>query len=143
MINFKVDPDGYIIESKFLYSFTQPNKKYINLALSIWDDMEYTKSDYNIINYPWEYDIAGKIITCLIWKDNKLNYLIAINWKRFWIIQSPDILESDDVGDMEYRLYTNDSVEKKIDQLELEWERVKLEEKVPLEDTAETTEIVS
>lgn len=133
MVNFKIDPDGYIIESKFLYAFTQPNKKYINLDINIWEDMVYTKSDYNIINYPWEYDIDGKRITCLIWKDNKLNYLIFINWKKFWIIQSPDILESDDVGDMEYRLYTNDSVEKKIDQLELEWAKIKLEEKVALE----------
>ncbi|MFZ2151356.1 MAG: hypothetical protein WAZ12_01290 [Candidatus Absconditicoccaceae bacterium] len=137
MINFKIDPDGYIIESKFLYSFTQPNKKYINLALNIGEDMVYTKSEYNIINYPGEYDIGGKIITCLIGKDQKLNYLIFVNGKKFGIIQSPDILESDDVGDMEYRLYTNDSVEKKIDQLELEGERVKLEEKIISEEPSE------
>lgn len=137
MVNFKIDPDGYLIESKFLYAFTQPNKKYINLDLNVWDDMIYFKSEYNIVNYPWEYDIDGKIIKCLIWKDKKLNYLIFFNWKKIWIIQSPDILESDDVEDMEYRLYTNDSVEKKIDQLELEWEKIKLEEKIILEDKQE------
>lgn len=139
MVNFKIDPDGYIIESKFLYAFTQPSKKYINLSVNVWDDMVYTKSDYNIIDYPWEYDIDGKVIRCLIWKDNKLNYLIFVNWKKFWIIQSPDILESDDVEDMEYRLYTNDAVERKIDQLELEWAKVKLEEKSKLEEQAEVT----
>lgn len=139
MVNFKIDPDGYIIESKFLYAFTQPSKKYINLSVNVWEDMVYTKSDYNIIDYPWEYDIDGKVIRCLIWKDNKLNYLIFVNWKKFWIIQSPDILESDDVEDMEYRLYTNDAVERKIDQLELEWAKVKLEEKSKLEEQAEVT----
>jgi hypothetical protein len=139
MVNFKIDPDGYIIESKFLYAFTQPSKKYINLSVNVWDDMVYTKSDYNIIDYPWEYDIDGKVIRCLIWKDNKLNYLIFVNWKKFWIIQSPDILESDDVEDMEFRLYTNDAVERKIDQLELEWAKVKLEEKSKLEEQAEVT----
>lgn len=127
MVKFKFDDDAYIIENSFLYSFKQPNKKYINLDVSVWDDMNYEQSDFNIINYPWEYDIDWKRIICLLWKDNKLNYLLFVNGKKIWIIQSPEILESDEVEDMESRLYTNVSVEKKIDQLELEWEKVKLE----------------
>jgi len=55
--------------------------------------------------------------------------------KKFWVIQSPDILESDEIQNMEYWLYTNDSVEKKIDQLELEWEKIKLEESTTVNDS--------
>lgn len=128
MVNFKIEADGYLIENKFLYSFSQPNWKYINLGTVIWDDMTYDKIDYNIINFPWEYDIKWNRVICLVWKDNKLNYLVFMKQKKFWVIQSPDILESDEIQNMEYWLYTNDSVEKKIDQLELEWEKIKLEE---------------
>ena len=135
MVNFKIEADGYLIENKFLYSFSQPNWKYINLGVVIWDDMTYDKIDYNIINFPWEYDIKWNRIICLVWKDNKLNYLVFMKQKKFWIIQSPDILESDEIQNMEYWLYTNDSVEKKIDQLELEWEKIKLEESSKVNDS--------
>jgi len=128
MVKFTFDQGAYIIENKFLYAFTQAQNKYINFATDIWADMNYSKSDFDIIDYPWEYDIKGIRIICLLWKDQKLNYLVFQKTKNFWIIQSPDILESDDVQDMEYRLYTNDSVEKKIDQLELEWQKIKLQE---------------
>ncbi len=135
MVNFKIEADGYLIENKFLYSFSQPNWKYINLDIVIWDDMTYDKIDYNIINFPWEYDIKWNRIICLVWKDNKLNYLVFMKQKKFWVIQSPDILESDEIQNMEYWLYTNDSVEKKIDQLELEWEKIKLEESTTVNDS--------
>ncbi|MCF7835127.1 hypothetical protein K9M48_03665 [Candidatus Gracilibacteria bacterium] len=132
MVKFTFDENGYLIENKFLYSFTQPNKKYINLDINMGEDMTYIQPDYDLVNYPGEYDINGKKIICLVGKDNRLNYLIFANGKKFGIIQSPEILESNEVEDMEYRLYTNDSVERKIDQLELEGEKIKLEDKTLL-----------
>jgi hypothetical protein len=56
-----------------------------------------------------------------------LNYVINIHDKKIWIIQSVDVLELDEVGDVSFRLYTDDRIANKIDQLELEGDRQKLE----------------
>ena len=127
MVKVKFDK-GFLIEDKLLFGFSEPNSKYVNLALTLGDDMRYDKLDYQLVDYPGEYDIGGIGINCFLWKDNKLNYVINVNNKKIWIIQSPDVLELDEVGDVNYRLYQDDKVLNKIDQLELEWEKQKLEE---------------
>jgi len=126
MVKVKFE-NGFLIEDKLLFGFSKTNSKYVNLALTLGDDMRYDKLDYQLVDYPGEYDIGGIGINCFLWKDNKLNYVININNKKIWIIQSPDVLELDEVGDVNYRLYQDDKVSNKIDQLELEWEKQKLE----------------
>jgi hypothetical protein len=54
--------------------------------------------------------------------------VIDLNKKRIWIFQSPEVLENDEVGVITERLYTDDRVAKKIDQLELGGEQKKLGE---------------
>jgi hypothetical protein len=78
------------------------------------------KAPYEIVEFSGEYDIDGVGIKALAGKDGKLNYLISFKNKKYGIIQTPKILDDDDVGNMDYRLYLDDNVEKKIDQLELE-----------------------
>jgi len=46
--------------------------------------------------------------------------LLNLKNKKIAIIQNPKILEEDEVGSMDYWLYLDENVERKIDQLELE-----------------------
>ena len=57
----------------------------------------------------------------------KLNYLIQKWNKKIWIIQSPDVLELQEVDWMDTWLYQGEAIEKKFDQLEIEWEKINLE----------------
>jgi len=119
--------DGFIIDHKLFYGYQEPNKKYINLAQTLWADMRYEKLDYQLIDYPGEYDIDGIGIQCFLGADQKLNYVIDLPSKRIGIIQSADVLDLDEVGNVNFRLYTEDKIANKIDQLELEGEKQKLE----------------
>lgn len=126
MINV-VHKDGFVIDHKLFYGYTEPNKKYINLAQSVGADMRYEKLDYQLIDYPGEYDIQDIGIECFLGADQKLNYIITLPNKRVGLIQSLDVLDLDEVGKVNFWLYTDDRVANKIDQLELEGEKQKLE----------------
>ena len=60
------------------------------------------------------------------WNWNKLNFLVTYEWSSFAIIQSPEVLELDEVCDMNTRIFPDESVAKKLDQLEMEWDRINL-----------------
>jgi hypothetical protein len=90
-------------------------------------DMRYEKLEYALVDYPGEYDIQWIGIECFLGVNNKLNYVLTINDKKIGIIQSPDVLDLDEVGEVKIRLYQDDTIANKIDQLELEWEKQKLE----------------
>ena len=47
--------------------------------------------------------------------------------KKIGLFQSPEVLANDEVGDVNTWLYTDDRIAKKLDQLELEGEKIKLE----------------
>lgn len=128
MVKVILSNEGFLIENKVLFGSTEPNPKYINLTSTIGEDVTSTKAEFPIVDYPGEYDYKGVRIECLIGtKDQKLNYLLTINGKRTAIIQTPDILENDQVSGMDFRLYMDDAVAKKIDQLELEGRQIKLD----------------
>ncbi|MEI6672783.1 MAG: hypothetical protein WCL02_05670 [bacterium] len=112
--------NGFLIENKLLFGFETTDPKYINLALEPGGDMRYEKLDYALVDYPGEYDIQGIGIECFLGTNNKLNYIIMINDKKIGIIQSADVLDIDQVSDVKVRLYQDDKVANKIDQLELE-----------------------
>lgn len=133
MVNIKLESDWFLLENKVLFGPTEHNPKYINLSLDMWEDVVNQKLDYAFVNFPGEYDIDWIAIKVYSWKDKKLNYLVTLNQKKYWFIQSPKILEEDEVSDMDYRLYTDEKVENKIDQLELEWKKLKLDHNVWLE----------
>ena len=119
--------NGFIIEKKFIYGSTSPDKKLINLGETIGIDTRYEKVGYTLIDYPGEYDIKGVVIKCFIGKWDKLNYIINLKGKKIGLFQSPEVLANDEVGDVNTWLYTDDRIAKKLDQLELEWEKIKLE----------------
>ena len=126
MVNIKLESEWYLIENKILFGASIPNKEYINLATEIWEDIVIEKLPYSIVEYPGEYDIDGVFIRSFWSKDGKLNYIITINNKTIGLVQSAKILEEDDVRSWDAWLYLDDAVEKKLEQLELEWKKFKL-----------------
>lgn len=126
MVKFKLESGGFLIENKILFGASVANEDYINLWLEIWEDMVNEKLPYSMVEFPGEYDIDWIFIKVVPAKDWKLNYLINMKNKKIGIIQSPKILEEDEVTGMDFWLYLDDSVEKKLDQLELEWKKYKL-----------------
>jgi len=118
--------NGFLIENKLLFGFETADPKYINLALEPGDDMRYDKLAYALVDYPGEYDIQWIGIECFLGANNKLNYVITLNDKKIGIIQSADVLDIDEVGEVKVRLYQDDKIANKIDQLELEGEQQKL-----------------
>lgn len=123
----------FIIDNKFCFGDEAINPKCINLATHIGADMRYHKVEGELIDFPGEYDIRDISIQCFLWNQDKLNYLINHAGDVFAIIQSPDVLENNtDLATAQTRLYMADNVAEKIDQLELEWEKIKLE--IPSEE---------
>ncbi len=125
MVNVKFK-NGFLIENKLLFGFEHPNLKHINLASEPGEDMRYEKLDYALIDYPGEYDIQWVGIECFLGQNNKLNYIIHLETKNIGIIQSVDVLDLSEVGEVNVWLYQDDKIANKIDQLELEWEKQKL-----------------
>ncbi len=111
---------GFIIEGKLFFGFETPNSTYINLASEPGDDMRYETLEYHLVDYPGEYDINGIGIKCFLGTNNKLNYVITMDTTKIGIIQSLDVLDLDEMGEVQYRLYQDDVIAQKIDQLELE-----------------------
>ena len=126
MVDIKLEGEWFLIEKKVLFWATQPHPDYVNLALEVWEDVVTERLPHAIIEYPWEYDIMWIGAKVFLWKDNKLNYLLNIDWKKIWIIQTPKILEEDEVTGMDWWLYLDDAVEKRLDQLEMVGKKLKL-----------------
>ncbi|MDD3262445.1 MAG: hypothetical protein PHR61_01240 [Candidatus Absconditabacteria bacterium] len=129
MTTIKAVNDGYLLDNKLLFGASEPENKYINLAKTIGEDMRYQKIDYSLVDYPGEYDIQDVTIQCFLGKNNLLNYLIVYGNKRIALLQSPDILESTaDFAVAQEWVYTDDTVLAKLEQLEVEGKKIKLEQ---------------
>lgn len=120
--------DWFLLDNKLLFGSSQPENKYINLAKTIGEDMRYQKLEYELVDYPGEYDIQDITIQVFLGKNDLLNYLIVYKNKRIALLQSPDILESTaDFAVAQEWIYTDDTVLAKLEQLEVEWEKIKLQ----------------
>ena len=88
--------------------------------------MAYDRGNLLSIDFPGEYDIGGTLINAYVGNGDKLNYVIIDEDERFGIIQSPEVLELDEVCDMDLWIFTDEAVSKKLDQLEMEGERINI-----------------
>ena len=126
-VQIRID-GGFQIEKSLFFGYAYAHNGLINLASEMGADMRYNEGEICIVDYPGEYDIRGWTIKAFVGQNAKLNYLIQGNGKKFWIIQSSDVLELEEVDGMDTWLYLGESSEKKLDQLELEGERINLME---------------
>jgi len=125
-IDVKKTENWILIENKFLFNPTTIEIWIINLLPKTWEEMAYDRWNLLSIDFPWEYDIWWAFIKVYAWNVDKLNFLISYEWTTFAIIQSPDVLELDEVCDMDTWIFPDESVSKKLDQLEMEWNRINL-----------------
>ncbi len=125
-VDIKRTENWILIENKFLFNPTEIEMGIINLLPTIWEEMAYDRWNLLSIDFPWEYDIWWAFIKVYAWNWNKLNFLVTYEWATFAVIQSPEVLELDEVCDMNTWIFPDESVAKKLDQLEMEWDRVNL-----------------
>ena len=125
-VQIRID-GGYQIEKELFFWYTYTHTGLINLSSELGEAMRYNEPEIIIIVYPGEYDVKFRFIKSLLLKNYKLNYLIQWKNKKFWIIQSADVLELDEVWGMDTWLYLGENIEKKFEQLEMEWDLINLE----------------
>ena len=124
VVDIKRTENWILLENKFLFNPTEIEVGIINLMPTIWEEMAYDRWNLLSIDFPWEYDIGWAFIKVYAW--NKLNFLVTYEWTTFAVIQSPEVLELDEVCDMSTWIFPDESVAKKLDQLEMEWDRINL-----------------
>lgn len=141
-IDIKKTENWILIENKFLFNPSEIEVWIINLMPTTWEEMAYDRGNLLSIDFPWEYDIGGAFIKVFAWNWNKLNFLVSYEWITFAIIQSPEVLELDEVCDMNTWIFPDESVSKKLDQLEMEWNRINLSQldQIPFEDATQDTD---
>ena len=125
-LDIKKTENWILIENKFLFNPSEIEVWIINLLPTIWEEMAYDRWNLLSIDFPWEYDIWWAFIKVFSWNWNKLNFLVSYEWITFAIIQSPEVLELDEVCDMATWIFKDESVAKTLDQLEMEWNRINL-----------------
>ena len=126
VVDIKRTENWILLENKFLFNPTEIEVGIINLMPTIWEEMAYDRWNLLSIDFPWEYDIGWAFIKVYAWNWNKLNFLVTYEWTTFAVIQSPEVLELDEVCDMSTWIFPDESVAKKLDQLEMEWDRINL-----------------
>ena len=138
-VDIKKTENWILIENKFLFNPSEIEVWIINLLPTIWEEMAYDRWNLLSIDFPWEYDIWWAFIKVFSWNWNKLNFLVSYEWITFAIIQSPEVLELDEVCDMSTWIFPDESVSKKLDQLEMEWDRINLSklDEISFEDATE------
>ena len=125
-IDIKKTENWILIENRFLFNPTEIEIWIINLMPILWEEMAYDRGNLLSIDFPGEYDINWAFIKVFAWNWDKLNFLVSYEWSTFAIIQSPEVLELDEVCDVNTWIFPDESVSKKLDQLEMEWSRVNL-----------------
>lgn len=125
-IDIKRTENWILIENKFLFNPNEIEVWIINLMPTTWEEMAYDRGNLLSIDFPWEYDIWWAFIKVYAWNWDKLNFLVTYEWTTFAVIQSPEVLELDEVCDMNTRIFPDEPVSKKLDQLEMEWDRINL-----------------
>ena len=96
-IDIKKTDNWILIENKFLFNPTEIEVWIINLLPTIWAEMAYDRWNLLSIDFPWEYDIGWAFIKVYAGNWDKLNFLVTHEWTTFAVIQSPEVLELDEV----------------------------------------------
>jgi len=127
-LDVKQSDNGILIGDRFVYAPQKVIPWIINLQLVVGEEMAYDRGSLLSLDFPGEYDIDGTLISVFVGNTNRLNYFVSYKDKaeKFGIIQSPEVLERSELPDMDAWLYNDEAVAKKLDQLEVEGERIDL-----------------
>lgn len=94
----------------------------VTLSKTKWDIMNYGAWDTNVVSFPGEYDIAWLSVKCIDAGD-MLHYVLHFE-DNSWvaILQSSAALEKESIDGINTRYVADESIQKEIENLELEWE---------------------
>lgn len=118
--------NGYIIwENLFFWDEIKDN--YLNLQRESWEDMIFGEEEKFKIEYPGEYDKDDIYFKVIEDSESKLNYFIRTSENKVAIIQSPEVIKEEDFDNIDFWIYTQESIAKKIEEMEFEWEKILLD----------------
>ncbi len=126
MITIQPIEDAYMLENVFIFGNEVSDNTYILLKPQSNIDDILAEMKKNTIDFPWEYDITNHYIRAILGKNNEMNYFIKTKNKSFAIVQTPKVLEHEDMFNVQHWIYTNEKVLQKSEQLELEGEKINL-----------------
>ncbi len=114
--------NGFLIDEVFAYGCDNNYPQYINLKKTIWDEMNYKKSEEIIIDFPWEYDVRGLGIEVIEEKD-LLHFIISKEDLRFAIISHKKALSNENVNEtITSWILTDEALKEHLEKNELEWD---------------------
>lgn len=131
MLEINKFENWFIVNKKIYLSENWLDSKYINLHLSLKKDIMYWNNEFNIINFPWEYEIMGTLINCFDSKDGLLNYMIEEWNDKFIFIQDYNILKELTIEWTSFICYkweNSKEIENSLDVLEYIWKKINLDE---------------
>lgn len=127
MVDLQYVNGWVLIAQKYFLWEQSPEQGILHLCPMIGEEVIYqTKRTAFKVDFPWQYDINDDFIFAYAGKDSKLNYLLNINNKRVLVLQTPSLLQDEEIA-ADVWLYTNDFALSVLDKLELEGERQKVE----------------
>lgn len=127
MLNIKKTWEGIIIEDKVVFCndfCAEDNTKYIILRKTI--NTDFLDNNAKEINFPWEYDIKGTSVVSVEAKNGTLGYIVKMWDIKFAIIQHKSMLEFDDIEESKYLIFFDESISEKIDQMELDGQKINI-----------------
>ncbi len=110
-----------------LYLGDEIVKDRICLALKKGEAMNYGEGEISAVSFPGEYDIQDVSVKCIDAGD-ALHYIVHIEDTRIAILQSSAALEKENIENIDQRFVMDGSIEKEIQNLELEGEVIVIEE---------------
>ena len=123
MINIEQKWNAWLIDNQILFGSSGEAK--VTLRLEKWEEMRYGKTQTNIVEFPWEYDIAGVSVVCFE-ADKKLSYVLAWNGDRVALLQNPAALEVASFDSIDTWICVDEAVKEEVERLEMEGEVIVL-----------------
>lgn len=117
----------YLIENKFFFTSDEINWSYVNLTATRWKDMNYGKNTYLSIDYPGEYDKDDFFVKVYEWDTQRLNFLIKYDGKTICLIQTPGLLEKEELPTVNYWIYNDPYTATLLEKIELAWEKIQID----------------
>lgn len=125
MIQVEQKWDGRLIGWKIFFWLEEIAK--VSLRLVKWEEMRYGKTQTNIVEFPWEYDIEWVSVICFE-ADKKLSYVITWDENRIALLQNAAALEVASFERIDTWLCMDQSVKEEVERLEMDGEIQLLDE---------------
>lgn len=119
--------DSWYTIGENIFFWDDIKENYLNLKKNVWEDMIFGKEKEFKIEYPGEYDKDWIFFKVVEDSEGKLNYFLRTDENKTVIIQSSEVLEKEEFDNIDFWIYTEESIAKKIEEMEFDWEKILLD----------------